>query len=818
MATTPFLQHGAAPEKPTRFAPIWTNRFFTGLWTQRNPLRDAATPYIYEKFYSGSRYESLIGGLNCEISNRLTLIRRPGCGIYNSATVGSINRFYSFRQFTGSTETISVYADSGTSQGAILDVTTSGSAPAIIGKGIGAGTAYFQSVGNVLYIGDGVDQIKWASGTAGYQKYPWGVSISGNTATPIATASVGTNIGNGVPWVNPNNVNSSTAFSTVTLTSGQTSQGLLASLFGFSGIFAGAVPSGITVYFTVASTGPSLRVQLSYNGAPLGSPKSVPNPGSSVVTIPLGSATDMWNIGPVGSLTAAQVNSSTFGVVFTASGGAGTVSIQNVRMQINLTSAPVATPGGTGSLSTTNGGWSYVQAYSTSTTGAVSNASPASASTGNFSGKASVTVTLTPPAFTAGPGEALYTHVYRTTDGGSTYFELPNSPVPASSTSIVDTATDAQLNKFSQAVIDTSNTPPPNGLINLAYHNNRMWGSVGNIVFYSGAPNATAGNGVENFPPLNSFVFPSLVTKLVPHTIGMLVLTVSEPYVILGNGTASSPYFSTILAYKIGLLHYDALTAAGTFILMMTGAGEVIKFDPSAALNALTGLASAYLEKIQIGFPIGDVLQNTYNPAKAFVTWHHAGSLDQALYVADGSIGWYRWIETTTPEGTPAWAPQAQITGGCGCVQSVETSPGVYKLLIAPVGTGQILYRSLTNYMDNISPYTWFATVGSIVLAQPGQVAEIDFVTTDCNGSGTNVTVSWLRDEISGPFTALSTGVPDPTYLPESATAPGQRYYFEQTGDPTIARHIQLQFGGAAADTTDELLAYTINGAVRAEK
>lgn len=42
---------GATPRKQPKFAPIFTSRFFSGIWTNRSPLRDATTSRIVEKFY-----------------------------------------------------------------------------------------------------------------------------------------------------------------------------------------------------------------------------------------------------------------------------------------------------------------------------------------------------------------------------------------------------------------------------------------------------------------------------------------------------------------------------------------------------------------------------------------------------------------------------------------------------------------------------------------------------------------------------------------------------------------------------------------------
>ncbi len=41
---------GASPQKQTRFAPIYTGRFSSGIWTNRSPLRDANTTRLTETF------------------------------------------------------------------------------------------------------------------------------------------------------------------------------------------------------------------------------------------------------------------------------------------------------------------------------------------------------------------------------------------------------------------------------------------------------------------------------------------------------------------------------------------------------------------------------------------------------------------------------------------------------------------------------------------------------------------------------------------------------------------------------------------------
>src|SRR5215472_14503487 len=106
----PLAQAGATVE-PSEFATLAMDEQFTGMWTQRSPLRDADVPYLYRKFYSASRFDSMIDGINREISARLTDVRRAGSSVYNSSVFPPINRFYPFHSFTPTGENIQVIAD-----------------------------------------------------------------------------------------------------------------------------------------------------------------------------------------------------------------------------------------------------------------------------------------------------------------------------------------------------------------------------------------------------------------------------------------------------------------------------------------------------------------------------------------------------------------------------------------------------------------------------------------------------------------------------------------------------------------------------------
>src|ERR1700685_4542561 len=77
-------QHGAPPQKQPKYAPIFVDRTFTGIYTQRNVLHDPSD-LATSRFYGG-RPDALIAGTNIELTNRLTLQRRPGLTPFSEAT------------------------------------------------------------------------------------------------------------------------------------------------------------------------------------------------------------------------------------------------------------------------------------------------------------------------------------------------------------------------------------------------------------------------------------------------------------------------------------------------------------------------------------------------------------------------------------------------------------------------------------------------------------------------------------------------------------------------------------------------------------
>lgn len=256
--TSPIEQAGAAKE-PSEYATLSMDRAITGLYTQRSPLRDADVPYLQSKFYSASRFDSLIDGINREMSARLTWTRSPGSSVYNANTFPGINSFYPYKRIVSGAEVVRVIADG--QDGKIYDA-TAGQKTTIFTKSGGAGKARFQGVNTTLYFTDGVENKKWM------QPAPWAAQTSpATTVYAVGTTVIDSN--GKIQYLQSFKVGNITkvaiAANVATLTFNNTTFALLQGMSfipsGLSGasflngklLFATAViPSGSTFIVTVA--------------------------------------------------------------------------------------------------------------------------------------------------------------------------------------------------------------------------------------------------------------------------------------------------------------------------------------------------------------------------------------------------------------------------------------------------------------------------------------------------------------------------------------------------------------------------------------
>ena len=202
--------------------------------------------------------------------------------------------------------------------------------------------------------------------------------------------------------------------------------------------------------------------------------------------------------------------------------------------------------------------------------------------------------------FTVNLPTALYDHtvtnleIYRTVDGGSSYlFEqvmlYQNSMLYTTNFNI----TDAGLNDQLIGPIDEENNPPPPGLRQVVEHTGRLFGVIGDRVYFSGGPDTTNGNGDESWPPGNSFQFPGEVIDVKSTDNGLIVALTDDLHVI--TGVDSSSYYAKPWLNGFGISSPTAWTMEKQNLYLYTTTRQLQAIRSDGQLR-------------EIGFDIGDLL------------------------------------------------------------------------------------------------------------------------------------------------------------------------------------------------------------------
>jgi hypothetical protein len=429
--------------------------------------------------------------------------------------------------------------------------------------------------------------------------------------------------------------------------------------------------------------------------------------------------------------------------------------------------------------------------------------------------------------------------LWRTAQGQATLILLDYIPNPwllgNTSVTYMDVSSDLVLgqNATVPAPIDESADPPPLGALPMCYALQRVWYIVGNRVMWTAGPDAVTGNGLTQCPPLNFIAFMGKPYAIFPITVqdgGQVVFTSSGMWIILGQGTASDPFYARPYFQSVNVSGFNAVTLFNQNFFVMEANGKV----SSVAVEFPFQPATGYTE---IGFPIGDQFRKVttgginaalFDPAAAFVSWNSQATNENALYVADGAGHWFRMSAVSPPESGLLWHPIRTLLGGSSAVQAVETSPGVTQLLIGPATSGPILCRDNTGtvYSDPVAGtptgYPSWDAKGVNLLCSTGQWAEVAHISAKSAAVGARPVVSVLLNEIqpstARPYNRLEVTGNDPADTPKSVSVFSDRYDLAQNGVATTGDSLLTKFDYGAQAAADELLDWGIYGGTQDEQ
>jgi hypothetical protein len=517
-----------------------------------------------------------------------------------------------------------------------------------------------------------------------------------------------------------------------------------------------------------------------------------------------GSGNLTWiNLGPASANSLSWQNGYTYGYSY-KSRAADDFYVTNTPPGLN---APLGAPTGSG-------------------TGAVSTASPVFIITGSNSGS----VNLIKGLGSIDPGVDTIV-IWRSADqtptgDGSNLLELTEIPNPApvggvaQAWSFSDFLPDAAsalypgLNAQIPAPIDDQNDPPPVGFLPQAYWFDRIWGVLGNQVFFSQGPDeVSGGNPNEAFQPSDEFEFLADVVRLV-KTSAALICFLTDSIEAIQGGPLTASFSQVSIAPGIGLGNFNGLDVFAGEIFFFANSRELMLMTPNLQLSGA-------------GFAVADRLAE-YDPTKAYVAFHTANN-DTAFYISNGSTEYRRCNPRQSPFGTAVWSPRATPVNGIQLLQSVETSAGVKQLLIGSTGSNKpILFRDLNNFSDNGEAYEAFGTVGSIVLASSPHFAVMRAIDAIFTNVGDSPEVSVLMNEVEAlngaAFQPLSLEESSPTFLygdsgvlkPKSYN-PLRWYFASNDGVVSRCNFLSVKFDFGTDTVKNEVINFSLTGKLLSE-
>ena len=812
-------------------APLQISRFYTGLFTHRNPL-------IVPIRQMGRRiielYDALSDGFNMEPTNRLTLARRPGYTILSPTPIsGRALNFFTFKpsNFPGQIypiiDTTTVVAWFQANHALLPDAfvtLTPKFTPALTN---------FSAVGAYTYIAQELIALKWDSPGGVQGVTQWGIDMYDPLATqgpnsPTSVTNLPSKQAVPFPWTISGGGGSVDLSRAPTDTSTILSGWLSFTGFNFVAENPGNIYTDLKQFvvsgFQVELQGVSvqgegdfgLHVRLLRNGELYGTFRTVTCPPNGP-NILIGRPADLWD----GTWTVNDILQSNFGVAVQAvnsSSTQATFSLTGLVMTVEFNRAPLIGPAQSpvpppNFVAET--GYRYQYCYGNSHSGHISSPTPPSFYEGGTglhgtldglivpNGQFFVELNLIP----SNDPQVTDIHVYRTTDGGGLpFFELPGSPTPNFNNpaevngiiTIADATPDTDLQIGNICPDQHFNDPPPGGCVDPVWYAGRLWMHRGNQLFFASGPDVTMGNGEEAWYPVYVFALPhgQIVRKFATPN-GLLLVGTDEIPIVRGISTQS---FTVVDFVKdIGMRKWTAADTDGSNVYLYSSDRQFLLINP----NGFTSISAN----------IADVI-SAVDPTKAYVSMFRYTAQENWIFLADGSTTVFPYNQELG-----AWATKQLPVNGIGAIGTVETAPGVFQFWRSRPVVGSLLsFRDLTTFADEGLTYPCQAIFGPIPVADFLTLAQLRDIALAHAATTSEVIVSVLPNEIfpvaNSQYQILRISSSEP---PELSATPSlsfhsNRYTWKSAPLPELVNLCFLRMDFSADANPDELFNWTLGG------
>ena len=359
-------------------------------------------------------------------------------------------------------------------------------------------------------------------------------------------------------------------------------------------------------------------------------------------------------------------------------------------------------------------GYHYVYCYGT-LFGHISSPSPVSLSTGVFAATSGSRVTVQYSTDT----QVNQVFLYRTTDGGGEggpFFRLPGEATidnnTAGGTAVIEDvwADEGLLAEVAPPFFANDPPPPMRGITSYA---SRLTGFNKSSLFFSNNEEQTTGVAEESFAPTNKFSFGLETTALQEVNEGLLVHC-GGSRIHKVTGDSLDTFRQDKMVDRMGTRNNAATATVGKSAMWLDSAN-------------LLRVSDGYSQQ-EFGYDIRPDIQ-TIDQSKAQMAVHLDGT-HQWVLLLDGAAGKIRVYDLDREMWMTPWD-----IGGTA-IASVETGPGVFKLLLAHT-SGKILAADYDTYNDNGTPYSASQTLSLTNITSddvPGQLGLTEYVVLEHNG------------------------------------------------------------------------------------